>query len=475
MQPPAALPSDAAQLKAIANWLKIISSREEEDDEKVLTNGNALFQVLSAIYEDVLHIEISVPTLDLNGRKPAEDQLAILHRMIVIAIAKSEANEIQIGAMQSLPYEQQMILMQVIESDWCGPNLSKEEENEPVNNDLNSPNEEKAETLRLQLAKQKELTIMHQDQLTHAMEQLEQVTQENKQMAEELSHLRDCEQRSKVLQQQVEEWKPVVDLSKRQEAQLDQYHERLDEVTELQQEVKKLRAERSKAEKDLKISESNGDEPHNVVAFETLQQGYTKLQQEYKKVEQEKNKLLERCKTLENGEESAQAKFDNDDVDENSSSHPETLISLRDEIARLQNQLESTKLVSGMEHDAAMPHDPAARRESHLAAIHAEITAMRNNARSKEKEAHSSKDTERECDALRLELRLMSSAYHTLSQHVYRDTSWNQLVVPHIENPIAKSEQVVTDTPSPVPPASNSSWLGQQREYLAGALRFARK
>ncbi|WFD44447.1 hypothetical protein MPSI1_003115 [Malassezia psittaci] len=366
-------------------------------------------------YEDVLHIETSIPTLDLNGRTPAEDQLATLHRMIVIAIAKSEANETQISAMQSLPYEQQMILMQVIESGLSSPNQLKEEENEPKNNDPNLLSKENADTLRLQLAKQKELTIMHQDQLTHAVEQLERITQENKQMAEEvrfqryltkLSHLRDCEQTCKALQQQVDEWRPVVDLSKRQEAQLDQYHERLDEVTELQQEVKKLRAERSEAKKDPNTLEINRDEPRNAIALEKLRQECAKLQQGYKQVEQEKNELLERCKALENGEDSTQAKFDNDDVDRKSLSQPETLMSLRDEIARLQNQLESTKLVTVLDHDAAVPLDPAARRESHLAAIYAEITAMRNNARSKEKEAQyvSATDT-------RSQLRKLSKKY----------------------------------------------------------------
>lgn len=70
----------------------------------------------------------------------------------------------------------------------------------------------------------------------------------------------------------------------------------------------------------------------------------------------------------------------------------------------------------------------------------------------------------------------MASAYHILSQRVYRDASWNQLMTPTPHEDKAPTPEIPEP---PVAPSSttlsNTSWLAQQRGALAGALRFTRK
>lgn len=84
---------------------------------------------------------------------------------------------------------------------------------------------------------------------------------------------------------------------------------------------------------------------------------------------------------------------------------------------------------------------------------------------SEKKETHA----QRERDALRQEQRLMASAYHQLSQRLYREVSWQHVIPP---DPVDSDDRVPE-----VPRVSGSglSWIAQQRNALSGALGFTSK
>lgn len=70
----------------------------------------------------------------------------------------------------------------------------------------------------------------------------------------------------------------------------------------------------------------------------------------------------------------------------------------------------------------------------------------------------------------------MASAFHTISQQLYRETSWD-----HMQSTAQHASEtgvpVEPEEPTSLPSAAltGTSWLAQQRGALADALWFARK
>lgn len=346
-------------------------------------------------YEDVIDWEGAVPLIDITPT-PSNDQLVKLLRMVLGAIAKSEDNDTQISAMQSLPYEHQMVLMRVIESVLAEGKTPEQSFQEPETSLLSEPKE--LEQVRRELAKQIELVSLHQDQLASAEAQVERLTEENKEMAAvvrwatltKLPSLRESERERDTFFGQLEEWRPIVETSKRQTAQLEKYRKRLDELTELRRETQKLRTENARltAKADANASAKN---PKSSSGSEQ-----DTFQDQIAQLSQQNAELQARCDTLESNRIKDQNELQElnqqiqsmnltSDVPkaEGKSHNEETITSLREEITRLQNELACLSSRSEPLQDTSTPHT----RESGLAAVRADITAIRNNARSKEKEA----------------------------------------------------------------------------------------
>ncbi|WFD40278.1 uncharacterized protein MJAP1_003264 [Malassezia japonica] len=269
-------PGDSTQLAAIASWLRVLTKRTSQNDE-ILTSPGALFEVLSALdtqhfrapkkptldvlykrlvryYDDVLNVDQELPKVDTKaaGRKPpAEEELAKLMRLVLGAIAKSPDNDAQISAMQSLPYADQMVLMRVIESVLATLQAPQEaEEVEAAPDTSTDMNLRELENMRRELAKKTELVNLHQDQLASAEAQIERLTEENKEMNAVLPGLRDSERERDTFRDQLDEWRPIIEQSKRQEAQIEKYRSRLEETSDLQRELQDLRS----SEQDLKTT-----------------------------------------------------------------------------------------------------------------------------------------------------------------------------------------------------------------------------
>ena len=129
----------------------------------------------------MLSWENDVPYVDTAHGTPSEAELAQLLRLVLGVIAKSEANDAQIHAMQTLPYEDQMILMRVIEATLAGADAPETEAPEADTSIVADTKE--LETVRRELAKQTELATLYQNQLASVEAHLERIAEENKEMA----------------------------------------------------------------------------------------------------------------------------------------------------------------------------------------------------------------------------------------------------------------------------------------------------
>ena len=177
--------------------------------------------------------------------------------MVLGVIAKSEANDAQIHAMQTLPYDDQMVLMRVIERVLAAGDARDDATPTPDAADTSLvADAREVDALRRELAKQTERATLYQDQLASVEAHLQRVTEEHGEMAAELPTLRERERERIALRDQLDEWRPLVELSKRHEAQLAKYRERLDEMGTLRRELQALRAERTPAQSGAASSDT---------------------------------------------------------------------------------------------------------------------------------------------------------------------------------------------------------------------------
>ena len=294
--------------------------------------------------------------------------------MVLGVIAKSEANDAQIHAMQTLPYDDQMVLMRVIERVLAAGDARDDATPTPDAADTSLvADAREVDALRRELAKQTERATLYQDQLASVEAHLQRVTEEHGEMAAELPTLRERERERIALRDQLDEWRPLVELSKRHEAQLAKYRERLDEMGTLRRELQALRAERTPAQSGAASSDTA---PGAASSTLLLERQLAALQEEHAELQQAHAALVARSAAPSD----AAAPDVHDAAKSDTSRATDTIASLRSEVSQLQKQLAQTQLGGhAPDHDTVSPE----QRQSQLAAVHADITAMGNNARSK--------------------------------------------------------------------------------------------
>lgn len=294
--------------------------------------------------------------------------------MVLGVIAKSEANDAQIHAMQTLPYNDQMVLMRVIERVLAAGDAHGSAPAPDADTSLVADAHE-VDALRRELAKQTERATLYQDQLASVEAHLQRVVDEHGEMAAELPTLRERERERIALRDQLDEWRPLVELSRRHEAQLAKYRERLDEMGALRRELQTLRAERAQTKG---AGTTTDTAPSAAASTLLLERQLAALQEEHAELQQAHAALAARSAAPSDAPDAP------DTAPSDTSRATDTIASLRTEVSQLQKQLAQTQLSTPLPaHGAVSPE----QRQSQLAAVHADLTAMRNNARSKEKEA----------------------------------------------------------------------------------------
>lgn len=335
------------------------------------------------------------------------EELCKLLRLVVRVVIKSDENAEQVGAMQQLPYEQQVTLMKTIEAALAAPPASSHPqlstlEEAPMAADQST----EAKHLREALA-------LHQDQLTSAELEVERLNAENKQLRAAEQALRSCERERDALRDQMDEYRYLVDQAKKNDATLEKYQRRLDDMGDLRRRVKSLEQQNSlliqeklALESGTNAARQSKDDAQAISAkrlkrqLEELQHRHDQLTEEHgqrqvhvasleKQCEDNKAVIdgyLERIRALEHSPGAGASDVRSNDLVE--APGDTDMSSLRLEITHLQKELDAR----GHTPDTQASAQPSISRQEYeagLAAVQAEITAMRNNAKSKEQEAQS--------------------------------------------------------------------------------------
>ena len=262
------MPSEAEALTAFIHWVQTICVGRHIKDVNALCDGSALFEVLQGV-DDVhflpprsssletlhrrvvsfctqeLHIpEEVLPVIDIKEaskeRSPSKSDLLKLLRLVLVIVLKSDHNDEQVNAMQTLSLDEQLIMKQVVEdvlSDYTSSDTTPPTTKEPIDG---GANREEVITLRRDVELGKQRLSDCQDQLAHTESHVDRVTTENKELLSQLSALRQIQHERDALRDQLDEAKPMLEAYKKQERSLSKVRERAEEATELKRSVKEL-------------------------------------------------------------------------------------------------------------------------------------------------------------------------------------------------------------------------------------------
>ena len=262
------VPSEAEALTAFIHWVQTICVGRDIQDVSALCDGSALFEVLQGV-DDVhflpprsssletlhrrvvsfctqeLHIPDKVlPVIDIKGaskeRSPSKSDLLKLLRLVLVIVLKSDHNDDQVNAMQTLPLDEQIIMKQVVEdvlSDYTSSDMTPPTTKEPMEG---GASREELNSLHRDVELGKQRLSDCQDQLAHAESHVDRVTTENKELLSQLSMLRQIQHERDALRDQLDEAKPMLEAYKKQERSLSKVRERAEEATDLKRSVKEL-------------------------------------------------------------------------------------------------------------------------------------------------------------------------------------------------------------------------------------------
>ncbi|WFD31809.1 hypothetical protein MSPP1_002848 [Malassezia sp. CBS 17886] len=566
----------------------------------------ALHEAVLSYYADELACDASrLPPIDVGRIAETKSQqgdaeLAKVLRLLLGIVVKSAKNDRSIHAMQTLPYTEQMVLMRVteavlalIDGEARGDGAGTANASPAAPSPAPAGAQQELDLLRREVEKERALVNVQQEQFAHAEAEVERLMEENTEIAAALKSLRSTERERDSLQDQVDEWRHTVEQSRKQQVALDKYKLRAEEAGDLKRHIQDLEEQNRRlveqtAAKDaqkhmsgtpdraMKLAEQQYATLHRrheslLAAKDDLEERYSKLEADRAADQSQLRELLERDRMPDDAHnvhsaDVADALAPTAQADEGAGPLRAQVAQVEAEVERLRARLrevdapETAQDADARAADSAAPetaqHADArvtddeeaptfAEYHSSLAAVHAEITAMRNNARCKEREAESllrrlakkyggekssgksmprefkpvlnllaesfqlddvvmqrlqgcwNQANQRERDALRHEQRLMASAYQMLSHRIYRETSWESVqssaAAPDCWPASSSGGGIRAATPdrapngpAPVPPAVmdadgttawsafNMTWLAQQRNALAGALRISR-
>lgn len=407
------MPSEAEALTALIHWVQTICVGRDIKDVSALCDGAALFEVLQGV-DDVhflpprsssletlhrqvvsfciqeLHIpEDVLPVVDIKGaskkRSPSKSELLKLLRLVLVIVLRSDHNDNQVNAMQTLSLAEQMIMKQVVEdvlSDYKSSDIIPPATAEPIDG---RASREELETSRRDVELAKQRLSDCQDQLTHAESHLERVTAENKDLLSQLSMLRQIQRERDSIRDQLDEAKPMVEAYKKQERSLSKVRERAEEATELKRSVKELEKqiaelmEQSSEAADRSASQLAGQHRSATLKsdrrYTELMEEHTQLSHEHEKLKIQLEKLMEERRQDQTQMHSLLERVRTLEVD---TPHDELAPSLH-----LETQHQEFDLISPHEEDPMLPADVTAMMD----AVKADVAALRNNLTSKRSEA----------------------------------------------------------------------------------------
>lgn len=370
-------------------------------------NYSTLLWLLIFSYSSVLGMdEDQFPVIDVKSaskKKPLNyDELLKVLRLVVDIVLKTDDNDQHVSAMQNLPVDQQVVMKAVVEnimSDTTSTEAPTTDETE-VSGVVNHTSGN-TEYLEKELAEEKRRSAERQDQLAQFETDIERLTKERDELAASNASLREVEKERDTMRDQLDEWRQIVDQSKKQEKTLEKLRERAAEAAELKRQVKEL--EKSQAHSNSKSTEKKDRYVSELTdklkaehqkleqkidewekKYSQLEKEHSTLQTDFKVLQEEKQadkdqltSLLERVHTLE------QDGLPRPDLDALSST--DAMTELQAKVTQL--ELENKSLMDRLDSTTSSVSGSHDKSEASFADVQAEIVAMRNNSKSKETEA----------------------------------------------------------------------------------------
>ncbi|WFD28322.1 hypothetical protein MNAN1_003331 [Malassezia nana] len=409
----------------------------------------------------------------MDAQSPTDDELVKVLRLVVGLVVRSEGNDQHVHAMQSLSYEDQMTMMNLVESVLASVEPSDSAEPlEGIEADATTSSSSQAAAQEI-AALQRDLDRMNEsyqvqhERLVSVEAELQRVQDEHRQLDQLVASLHQVERERDALRDEQEEWRLMVEQSKKQERQLEMLRARAEEATELRRQVKELKSKNKALAHDMANeadrSASDLREQHRSAARKS-ERMYAELEEAHEAVTQERDVLEARCYQLEEQRRADQKQLDTllervRTLDLEMGSLAPTLADETGELAPLE-----TEPQGGSE-----PEGPVAQLANDWQGVRLADEApsrdlLKQTDPSTTPLAHVP-DWERECYALRQEQKLMASAYQKLSVQLY-DTRWGN-IAPPLSNSSAEAHAL------PSSPAPGTSWLSRQRTTLAQALSLS--
>ncbi|WFD24367.1 hypothetical protein MEQU1_003066 [Malassezia equina] len=457
-------PTVSAQLTALTAWVQAVCVEHKVEDAHGLLDGAALFEVLAGVYAEQHGIRNETVDIQAAKARPPNDQeLVKLLRLVVGLVVRSEDNNEHVNAMQSLAYDDQVTMMSIVESVLADVPQSPplEAATTPAVPDQAA---QEIEALQRDLERANKSYQAQHERLVTVEADLQRVQEEHHRLDQLVASLRDVERERDALQDQQDEWKHMAEQSKKQARQLDVLRDRTEKAADLRRQVKELESRNSELATALADatdrSASDLMEKHRS-AHRLSERKYAQLEEAHEMLVHERDTLEARCYKLEEQRRTDQKQLD---------TLLERIRTLELDAGVLVPTLaeETSDSLSFALPDRTDPRDMQAEGWDEQATSSAHqhggwerhVSSPSTDTHQRTTSTDSTQDAtkwERECYALRQELRLMASAYQKLSLELYCQSSG-------IHDTDMASEE----------PAQNASWLSRQRDALAHALSLSK-
>ncbi|WFD20692.1 hypothetical protein MCAP1_002943 [Malassezia caprae] len=303
-----AAPPVSTQLSALTAWVQAVCVEHTVDTPSDLGDGAALFEVLAGVYTEELGVESQrLPDIDIQAAAqspPSQEELVKVLRLVVGLVVRSEDNNEHVNAMQSLVYDDQVTMMNIVETVLADfAQIPKEDAQDAATVSPVAPDAaQEIEALQRDLERANERCQTQHERLVAVEVELQRVQDEHQQLDQLVTSLRAAERERDTLRDKQDEWRHMAELMKKQDRQLDTLRTRAEEAAELRRQVRELESANTELSNSAGVaaerSASDVMDKHRS-AIRASERRLTELQEAHETVCKERDELESRCEKLE--------------------------------------------------------------------------------------------------------------------------------------------------------------------------------
>jgi len=254
-----------------------------------------------------------LPDIDTRAASqspPAQDELVKLLRLVVGLVVRSEDNKEHVNAMQSLPYDDQVTMMSIVESLLADPAQTPSQEGAQDAKvcvrtgaaDIPEEMEKEIQALRCDFERATERCQIQHERLVTMEAELQRVQEEHQQLDQLVESLREVERERDALRDKHDEWRHMAELTKKQERQLDVLRDRVGETAELRRQVRELESKNTELTNAVNSAANRSAmdlTDKNWSERRAMERKYAELLEAHETVCRDRDKLECRCCKLE--------------------------------------------------------------------------------------------------------------------------------------------------------------------------------